>query len=215
MASISTPTSGSPKRSRPPRAALSLSPPPPARPDPPPASDADGRVLVELKTMWARWNVSLPLRAHRILGEARSHHPSTRGELAFCITASSPPHARWRSQVVSYGRPSPESTARQFDASPRAAGSPGGVDLGFPDAPRVRSRVSSPCPRCGGRLARPRHRPGTPRRAGLPSPTLPAPAPPRRPAPPHPRPPHSCSPRLSSALDPAPDSRRRTPLPAP
>ena len=35
------------------------------------------------------------------------------------------PHARWRSQVVRYGRPSPESTARQFDASPRAAGTPG------------------------------------------------------------------------------------------
>jgi hypothetical protein len=47
------------------------------------------------------------------------------------------------------------------------------------------------------------------------SPTLPPPAPPRRPAPPHRRPPQSRSPPLSSALDAAPDSRRRTPLPAP
>jgi hypothetical protein len=28
------------------------------------------------------------------------------------------PHARWRSQVVSYGRPSPESNARQSTPAP-------------------------------------------------------------------------------------------------
>ena len=35
------------------------------------------------------------------------------------------PHSRWRSQVVRYGRPHPESTARHVDANPRAAGTPG------------------------------------------------------------------------------------------
>ena len=39
--------------------------------------------------------------------------------------ASSPPHARWRSQVISYGRSNPEPSARPFDASPRVAGTPG------------------------------------------------------------------------------------------
>ena len=61
------------------------------------------------------------------------------------------PHARWRSQVISYGRPNPEPSARPFDASPRAAGTPGA----WPWAALLR-RVFDfdvlTCPRCGSRL---------------------------------------------------------------
>ena len=61
------------------------------------------------------------------------------------------PHARWRSQVVRYGRPSPEPTARQFDASPRAAGTPGAWTW----AALMRRVFDHPInctahPRCGG-----------------------------------------------------------------
>ena len=34
------------------------------------------------------------------------------------------PHARWRSHVVSYGRPAPAVNVREREASPRAAGTP-------------------------------------------------------------------------------------------
>jgi len=61
------------------------------------------------------------------------------------------PHARWRSQVVRYGRPSPESTARQFDASPRAAGTPGAWTWAALMR-RVFEIEVLACPRGGGRL---------------------------------------------------------------
>ena len=60
------------------------------------------------------------------------------------------PHARWRSQVVSYGRPNPESNPRQFDASPRAAGTPG-AGTWAALMRRVFDFDVLPCPRCGGR----------------------------------------------------------------
>ena len=60
-------------------------------------------------------------------------------------------HARWRSPVVRYGRPSPESTARQFDASPRAAGTPGAWTWAALMR-RVFEIEVLACPRCGGRL---------------------------------------------------------------
>ena len=63
-ASTSTPRLGSTKQLRPPRATLSLSPPPPLAQD---RLRADGRVFVELKTV-SRWHVSLPLRAPYIGG---------------------------------------------------------------------------------------------------------------------------------------------------
>jgi len=61
------------------------------------------------------------------------------------------PHARWRSQVVRYGSPSPESTARQFDASPRAAGTPGAWTWAALMR-RVFEIEVLACPRGGGRL---------------------------------------------------------------
>src|SRR5439155_17153346 len=49
----------------------------------------------------ARWNGSLALRAHRILGEARGPHPSARGELALVSWPPRPalPLARARGRV--------------------------------------------------------------------------------------------------------------------
>src|SRR5574341_1494783 len=62
-----------------------------------------------------------------------------------------PPHARWRSQVVRYGRPHPESTARHVDANPRAAGTPGAWTWAAL-LHRVLDLDVLAYPRCGGRL---------------------------------------------------------------
>jgi hypothetical protein len=80
---------GPPTRSRPPRAALSLSPPPPARPGPPPPPRRWTRPR-RAQDGVTRWNVALPLRAHRILGEAAGPHSPARGQLALVSRASSP-----------------------------------------------------------------------------------------------------------------------------
>src|SRR5262249_57469381 len=60
------------------------------------------------------------------------------------------PRARWRSQVVSYGRPDPDLKAQEVNTGPRIAGAP--------DAWRwatLMRRVFAfnglACPRCGGR----------------------------------------------------------------
>ena len=42
------------------------------------------------------------------------------------------PHARWRARVVRYGRPAPDAPAREHEASPRAAGTPGAWRPGPP-----------------------------------------------------------------------------------
>ena len=61
------------------------------------------------------------------------------------------PHARWRSQVVRYGRPAPDSTARQLEASRRAAGTPSAWTWAALMR-RVFDLDVLACPRCGGRL---------------------------------------------------------------
>jgi ABC-type sugar transport system ATPase subunit len=70
-----------PQQSRSPGAALSLSAPPPTRPGPhpPPRRRARSR---QTQDRLARWHVSLPLRALRILGEAGGPHSPARGEFA-------------------------------------------------------------------------------------------------------------------------------------
>jgi len=61
------------------------------------------------------------------------------------------PHARWRRQAVSYGRPAPDPTAQALEASPRAA-----VPTRAWTWAALMRRVSDldvlACPRCGGRL---------------------------------------------------------------
>ena len=61
------------------------------------------------------------------------------------------PHARWRSPVVSSGRPAPDAHAPAAHASPRTASAPGA----WPWAAlmrRVFDLDALACPRCGGRL---------------------------------------------------------------
>jgi hypothetical protein len=61
------------------------------------------------------------------------------------------PHARWRSQVVRYGRSAPDSTARQLKASRRAAGTPSAWTWAALMR-RVFDLDVLACPRCRGRL---------------------------------------------------------------
>jgi hypothetical protein len=61
------------------------------------------------------------------------------------------PHARWRSQAVSYGHPARDGNAREFEASPRAADPTRAWTW-----PALMRRVFDldvlACLRCGGRL---------------------------------------------------------------
>ena len=111
---------------------------------------ADGRVLVELKTMWRDGTSHFLFEPIEVLEKRAAiiPRPAVNLLLYHGILA---PHARWRSPVVRYGRPSPESTARQFDASPRAAGTPGAWTWAALMR-RVFEIEVLACPRGGGRL---------------------------------------------------------------
>jgi hypothetical protein len=61
------------------------------------------------------------------------------------------PRARWRSQVVSYGRPEPDLKAQEVDARPRDAGTPRAWTWAALMR-RVLDLDVLACPRCGGRL---------------------------------------------------------------
>jgi Glycosyl transferase family 2 len=104
--------------------------------------------------------------------------------------------------------------ATYAEASPRATGTAGAWTWAALMR-RVFDLDVLACPRCGGRLrvlatvqASRAVQAILAYRARSGAPASPGPAP-------HPRPPQSRSPRLSSALDAAPDGQRRTPLPAP
>ena len=96
---------------------------------------------------WAAQGFAAP--AQRDRGAGRRRLP--RGENLLLYHGILAPHARWRSQGVSYGRPSLESNARQFDASPRAAGTPGAWTWAAL-LRRVFDFDGLTCPRCGSRL---------------------------------------------------------------
>ena len=61
------------------------------------------------------------------------------------------PHAHWRAHVVRYVRPAPDLHARECEASPRAAGTPGAWTWAALMR-RVLDLDVLACPRCGGRL---------------------------------------------------------------
>jgi hypothetical protein len=61
------------------------------------------------------------------------------------------PHARWRSRVLSHGRPAPDSNARELEARPGAASSPGAWTWAALMR-RVFDLDVLACTRCGGRL---------------------------------------------------------------
>ncbi len=84
--------------------------------------------------------ISVPLRAHRILGEARGHHPPPRGELALGSRCPRPAGA-----LALAGRPLRPPGARRIAPPLELRLAPrrlphAHLDLGRVDAPRVRSR---------------------------------------------------------------------------
>jgi len=144
---------GPPQRSRPPRAALSLSPPPPARPEPHPPPPRRARPR-RTQDGVARWNVSRPLRAHRILGEARGHRPAARGELA--LVSWRPRPARSLARAGRQLRPpgARVTRARSRYPPPRRR-HPGRLVLGRADAPpSLPARPHPPPPRSRSPAAR-------------------------------------------------------------
>ena len=167
--------------SRPARATLPLSPPPPARPGPrpPPRRRARPRRAQDRSgAMARRTSSSSPSNSWRSSRRSSPDPPST----CSCITASSP-RTRAGARRSSATAARPRTSMLGARGQPPRRRHPGRVDLGRPDAPRVR-------PRCPGLpplwrpAARHRHRAGPPRGAGHPRP----PGALRRPAPPGPAP---------------------------
>jgi hypothetical protein len=85
---------------------------------------ADGRVLVTLKTLWRDGTSHLLFEPIEFLEKLAAIIPRPSVNLVVYHGVLAP-HARWRSRVVSYGRPAPDAHAREREASPRAAGTPG------------------------------------------------------------------------------------------
>jgi hypothetical protein len=62
------------------------------------------------------------------------------------------PHARWRRQVVHYGRPAPGPNAHEVNATPHRAAGPSRAWSWAALMRRVFDLDVLACPRCGGRL---------------------------------------------------------------
>jgi hypothetical protein len=62
------------------------------------------------------------------------------------------PHARWRRQVVSSGRPAPDPHAHEVDTTPHRAAGPSRAWTWAALMRRVFDLDVLACPRCGGRL---------------------------------------------------------------
>jgi len=111
---------------------------------------ADGRVLVTLKTVWRDGTAHLLLAPIECIEKRAAIIPRPAGNLVL-YHAGLASHARGRSHGVRYGRPAPAVHAREREASPRAAGTPGA----WPWAAllrRVFDLAVLACPRGGGRL---------------------------------------------------------------
>jgi hypothetical protein len=110
---------------------------------------ADGRVLVELKTVWRDGTSHLLFEPIELLEKlaAITPRPAINLLLYHGLLA---PHARWRSQVVGYGRPAPPQ-APEVHPRPRGAGTPGPWTWAALMR-RVLTIDVLACPRCGGRL---------------------------------------------------------------
>jgi hypothetical protein len=79
---------------------------------------ADGRVLIELKTVWRDGTSHFLCEPIEFLEKLAALIPRPAVTL-FLYHGVLAPCARWRSQVVRYGRPAPDGNA--LEASPRAA----------------------------------------------------------------------------------------------
>jgi len=123
----------------------------PATPSTPPSTpSSDGRVLVTLKTVWRDGTSHLLFEPIEFMEKLAAiiPRPAVNLVLYYGVLA---PHARWRSHGVRYGRPAPDVNAREREASPRAAGTPGAWTWAALMR-RVFDLDVLACPRCGGRL---------------------------------------------------------------
>ena len=111
---------------------------------------ADGRVLVTLKTVWRDGTSHLLFEPIEFMEKLAAIIPRSAVNLVLYHGVLAP-HARWRSHVVRYGRPAPDVNAREREASPRAAGTPG-AGTWAALMRRVFDLDVLACPRCGGRL---------------------------------------------------------------
>jgi putative transposase len=111
---------------------------------------ADGRVLVELKTVWRDGTSHVLFEPIEFLEKlaALIPRPAVNLLLYHGVLAA---RARWRSQVVSYGRPEPDLKADEADTSPRRVRSPRAWTWAALMR-RVFALDVLACPRCGGRL---------------------------------------------------------------
>jgi len=110
---------------------------------------ADGRVLVERKTVWRDGTSHFLFEPIEFLEKLAAIIPRPAVTLLLYHGVLAP-HPRWRSQGVRYGRPAPASTAPQLEASRRAAGTPSAWTWAALMR-RVFALDVLPCPRCGGR----------------------------------------------------------------
>jgi len=84
---------------------------------------ADGRILVELKTRWRDGTSPFVFEPIELLEKLAAIIPRPAVNLLLYHGVLAP-RARWRSQVVSYGRPDPDLKAQEIYTGPRIAGAP-------------------------------------------------------------------------------------------
>ena len=111
---------------------------------------ADGRVLIELKTAWRDGTSHLVFDPIEFLEKLAAITPRPAVNLVIYHGVLAP-RARWRSQVIRYGRPAPDATAPPADAGPAPA-APRGAWTWAALMHRVFALDVLACPRCGGRL---------------------------------------------------------------
>jgi Putative transposase len=110
----------------------------------------DGRVLVELKTPWRDGTSHFLFEPIEFLEKLAALIPRPAVNLLLYHGVLAP-RARWRSHVVRYGRPAPDSPTLELEARPRAA-HPTPTWTWAALMRRVFDLDVLACPRCGGRL---------------------------------------------------------------
>jgi hypothetical protein len=111
---------------------------------------ADGRLLVELKSVWRDGTSHLVFDPIEFLEKLAAITPRPAVNLVVYHGVLAP-HARWRSPVVRYGRPAPDAPAPAANASRRTTRTPGAWTWAAL-MHRVFDLDVLACPRCGGRL---------------------------------------------------------------
>ena len=112
---------------------------------------ADGRGLVALKTVWRAGPSRLLFEPIEFMETLAALIPRPAVTLGVSHGGLAP-HARWRRQVVSSGRPAPDPTAHEVDTTPHSADGPSRSWTLAASMRRVFALDVLACPRCGGRL---------------------------------------------------------------